>query len=134
MTENLLLPGEVILVVDDLSSARKVLQRMLEKGTGITAIEQAGDGDLALERIKQGGIALVISDWNMPKMNGIDLLKSLRSDDKLKHIPFLMVTSMSKPSAVTEALSAGVTDYLRKPFSQEILVDKVKKALGHGEG
>ena len=115
-----------ILVVDDFSTMRRINKNLLRQ-LGYTNIEEADDGSTALQRLKQGDIDFVVSDWNMPKMAGIELLKAVRSDDKLKEIPFLMVTAESDKEKVVEAVKAGVNNYVVKPFTAETLKDKIIK-------
>lgn len=121
-----LLGDKVVLLVDDVPSARRILSKFLEKGAGLTKIEQVSNGKEALDRINQGDIGLIISDWDMPQMNGIELLRAVREQGMDRHnLPFLMITSKSDEDVVIEAAHLGVSDYLLKPFSQNDLIDKV---------
>ena len=114
-----------ILVVDDFSTMRRIVKNILHQ-LGFSNIEEAEDGKMALNRLKQGGVEFVISDWNMPNMMGIDLLRQVRSDDALKSLPFLMVTAESQKENVIEAVQAGVSNYIVKPFTAETLEQKLE--------
>ena len=114
-----------ILVVDDFSTMRRIVRNILQQ-IGFTNIEEAEDGKMALNRLKGGGVNLVISDWNMPNMMGIDLLRHVRADDGLKKLPFLMVTAESQKENVIEAVQAGVSNYIVKPFTAETLEQKLE--------
>jgi two-component system chemotaxis response regulator CheY len=114
-----------ILVVDDFSTMRKIVRNILQQ-MGFTNIEEAEDGKIALKRLQDGDIEFIISDWNMPNMMGIDLLKSVRADEKLKSVPFLMVTAESQKENVLQAVQAGVSNYIVKPFTAEIMEEKMK--------
>lgn len=118
-----------VLIVDDMKTMRMVLARAL-KGLGIEHIEEADDGDTALAKIEQavaGGQAfdLVFSDWTMPRMKGIDLLRSVRKHPKLRETPFIMVTAEAEKEHVVEALKAGASHYVTKPFVLADLVEKM---------
>ncbi|MCC6932894.1 MAG: chemotaxis response regulator CheY [Deltaproteobacteria bacterium] len=114
-----------ILVVDDFSTMRRIVKNILHQ-LGFQNIEEAEDGKIALNRLKQGGVEFVISDWNMPNMMGIDLLRQVRSDEGLKALPFLMVTAESQKENVIEAVQAGVSNYIVKPFTAETLEQKLE--------
>ncbi|MBE9532396.1 MAG: chemotaxis response regulator CheY [Proteobacteria bacterium] len=118
-----------ILLVDDFSTMRRIIKNLL-KDIGYTNVEEAADGNLALDMLKSDTFEFVISDWNMPNMTGIELLKAVRADDNLKGVPFLMVTAEAKPENVTEALQAGVNNYIVKPFTSAVLKEKIDKILG----
>lgn len=113
-----------ILVVDDFSTMRRIVRNVLSQ-LGFTNIEEAEDGKAAFEKLQGGSFEFVVSDWNMPKMMGIDLLKAVRSDENLKGIPFLMVTAESQKENVLEAVRAGVSNYIVKPFTAETLEQKL---------
>ena len=113
-----------ILVVDDFSTMRRIVKNILGQ-LGFAKIEEAEDGKVALTKIENGGIEFVISDWNMPNMMGIDLLKAMRAKDSMKAIPFLMVTAESQKENVIEAVQAGVSNYIIKPFTAETLEQKL---------
>lgn len=118
-----------VLVVDDFATMRRILKNIL-KQLGFTNITEADDGTSALEELKKNNFDLIISDWNMPKMTGLELLKRVRSDDSLKEIPFLMVTAEAQKQNVIEAVQAGVSNYVVKPFTAEAISDKLQKILG----
>lgn len=118
-----------VLVVDDFATMRRILKNIL-KQLGFTNITEADDGTSALEELKKNSFDLIISDWNMPKMTGLELLKRVRSDDALKEIPFLMVTAEAQKQNVIEAVQAGVSNYVVKPFTAEAISDKLHKILG----
>lgn len=121
-----------ILVIDDMPSIRELVKNHL-KGMGYKNITEAGDGEEGLKCIVQQnssgqGLQLVISDWNMPKMKGLDLLKQLRATQEFAQLPFVLLTSESERDQVTEAVLAGVSQYVVKPFSAKIFEDKLKAA------
>lgn len=118
-----------ILVVDDFATMRRIMKNIL-KQLGYTNITEADDGTTALEELKRGSFDLIISDWNMPKMTGLDLLKLVRSDPVYKDIPFLMVTAEAQKQNVIEAVQAGVSNYVVKPFTAEAIADKLAKIIG----
>ena len=118
-----------ILVVDDFATMRRIMKNIL-KQLGYTNITEADDGTTALEELKRGSFDLIISDWNMPKMTGLDLLKIVRSDPVYKDIPFLMVTAEAQKQNVIEAVQAGVSNYVVKPFTAEAIADKLGKIIG----
>lgn len=114
-----------ILVVDDFSTMRRIVKNCL-KQLGFENITEAEDGEVALSKLGQAEFRFIISDWNMPNMMGIDLLRAVRSDTKLKGIPFLMVTAESQKENVLEAAKAGVSNYVIKPFTAEVLEQKME--------
>jgi len=118
-----------VLVVDDFASMRRIVKNVL-KQMGFTKIIEADDGSVALQVLKKEEIGLVLCDWNMPRMTGIDLLKAVKSDEDLKDIPFLMVTAEGQKDNVVEAVQAGVSNYIMKPFTAEAMEERVKKVLG----
>jgi len=118
-----------ILVVDDFATMRRIIKNIL-KQIGFSNIDEADDGEPALAKLHTGGFDLVISDWNMPKMDGLTLLKSVRSDDQLKDLPFLMVTAEAQKENVIEAVKAKVSDYIVKPFTAEVLGEKLDRIFG----
>jgi len=120
-----------ILVVDDFASMRKIIKGLL-KQIGFQNIEEADDGSTALEKLKIGEFDLVICDWNMPKVPGIEVLKAIRNDPRLKDLPFLMVTAEAKKDNVMEAVKAGVNQYIVKPFTAETLKKKIEKIFDEG--
>jgi len=120
-----------ILVVDDFASMRKIIKGLL-KQIGFKNIEEADDGSTALEKLKVGEFGLIICDWNMPKVPGIEVLKAVRNDPQLKDLPFLMVTAEAKKDNVMEAVKAGVNQYIVKPFTAETLRKKIEKIFDEG--
>ena len=120
-----------ILVVDDFASMRKIIKGLL-KQIGFQNIEEADDGSTALEKLKIGEFDLVICDWNMPEVPGIEVLKAVRNDPRLKDLPFLMVTAEAKKDNVMEAVKAGVNQYIVKPFTAETLKKKIEKIFDEG--
>src|SRR5512135_522407 len=107
-----------ILVVDDFSTMRRIVKNIL-KQLGYENIEEAEDGEQAFTKLKTGGFDFVVSDWNMPNKDGIGLLRSIRSDPELKGLPVLMVTAEAEKEKVIEAIKAGVSNYVVKPFTAE---------------
>ena len=119
-----------VLIVDDYKTMLRIVGNLL-KQLGFTNIDEATDGATALEKMRQKNYGLVISDWNMEPMTGLQLLKEVRSDIKLKAVPFIMVTAESKTENVVAAKQAGVSNYIVKPFNAETLRDKIEKVLGN---
>jgi two-component system, chemotaxis family, chemotaxis protein CheY len=117
-----------ILVVDDFATMRKVIRNLLKQG-GYEDIVEAEDGVVALRVLKSQKIDFVISDWNMPNMTGLELLKAVRADSDLGKIPFLMVTAEALQDNVVEAVKAGVSNYIVKPFTAEVLNEKIVKIV-----
>jgi two-component system chemotaxis response regulator CheY len=115
-----------ILVADDFSTMRRILSNIL-KQLGFNNFEMAEDGDVALEKLKQGKFDFVITDWNMPNMTGLDLLKNIRADENLKDLKVLLVTAEAEKEKVIQAAQAGVNDYIVKPFTAEVLQEKIDK-------
>jgi two-component system, chemotaxis family, chemotaxis protein CheY len=115
-----------ILVVDDSTTMRRIIANSL-KAAGYDDIVEAGDGAQALETMD--GVGLVLTDWNMPNMDGLTLVKTLRADPAKAGLPIIMVTSEGAREEVMEALSAGVNDYIVKPFTKDVLAAKVKGYL-----
>ncbi len=118
-----------ILVVDDYKTMLRILRNLLRQ-LNFSNIEEASDGIAALKKLRDSSIGLIISDWNMEPMTGIELLREVRGDGKLKHIPFIMVTAESKSENVIAAKEAGVSNYIVKPFSAETLRSKMASVLG----
>ena len=116
------------LVVDDYSTMRKIVRNVLGQ-IGFGNIEEAGDGASALEKLKAGGYGLVISDWNMEPMSGLELLKNVRATGSLKETPFIMVTAEGTKEKVIEAIKTGVDDYLVKPLTLAQIQNKVYGVL-----
>ncbi len=115
-----------ILVVDDFSTMRRIVKNLL-KDLGFTNTVEADDGKTALPKLQAGGIDFLITDWNMPGMTGIDLLKAVRSDTELANIPVLMVTAEAKREQIIRAAQAGVNGYVIKPFTAATLKEKIEK-------
>jgi len=121
----------LILVVDDFTTMRKILVNLLTK-IGFNNIEEAEDGSTALTKISKKKYNLVISDWNMEVMGGLELVKEIRSSDNpnIKSIPFIMVTGENKPEQLIKAKQAGVNNYIIKPFNMETLQNKISAVFG----
>jgi len=113
-----------ILVVDDFGTMRKIIKNLL-KELGYTNVDEAEDGAMALEKLKQGGFNFVITDWNMPNMPGIELLKTIRVTDGIKDMPILMVTAEAEKEKVVAAVQAKVNNYVVKPFTSAVLKEKI---------
>ena len=117
-----------ILVVDDFTTMRKVVRNLLKQG-GYENVVEAEDGVAALKVIKSQQIDFIISDWNMPNMTGIELLKAVRADAAVAATPFLMVTAEALQDNIVTAVKAGVSNYIVKPFTAEVLSEKIAKIL-----
>jgi two-component system chemotaxis response regulator CheY len=115
-----------ILVVDDFSTMRRIVKNILRQ-LNFTNIIEADDGSSALDILQKEKIDMVVSDWNMPKMTGLELLKVIRGDDALKDIPFLMVTAEAQQENIIEAVKSGVSNYIVKPFTAETLGQKINQ-------
>ena len=115
-----------ILVVDDFSTMRRIIKNLL-KDLGFANIQEADDGNTALPMLQQGDFDFVVTDWNMPGMQGIDLLRAIRADANLKHLPVLMVTAEAKKEQIVAAAQAGVNGYVVKPFTAATLKEKLDK-------
>lgn len=114
------------LVVDDFSTMRRIVRNLL-KELGFSDVQEAEDGVEALAKLRSGDFEFVVSDWNMPNMTGIELLRAIRADAKLKHLPVLMVTAEAKKENIIEAAQAGASGYVVKPFTAATLDEKLKK-------
>jgi two-component system chemotaxis response regulator CheY len=114
------------LVVDDFPTMRRIVRSLL-KELGFNNVEEAEDGVAALTRLKAGGVDFIVSDWNMPNMTGIELLKAIRADDALKGLPLLMITAEAKKENIIEAAQAGASGYIVKPFTAATLEEKLTK-------
>ncbi len=117
---------EKILIVDDFVTMRRIVKNLL-KQLGYENITEAEDGAQAFAKLKGGGFGFVVSDWNMPNLDGLGLIQKVRSDPELKSLPFLMVTAEAEKEKVIEAIKAGVSNYVVKPFTAEILKEKIEK-------
>jgi len=115
-----------ILVVDDFSTMRRIIKNLL-RDLGFTNIQEADDGNTALPMLQNGDFDFVVTDWNMPGMQGIDLLREIRKDDNLAHLPILMVTAEAKREQIIMAAQAGVNGYIVKPFTAVTLKEKLDK-------
>jgi len=115
-----------ILIVDDFSTMRRIIKNLL-RDLGFTNTVEADDGLTALPILKAGGIDFLVTDWNMPGMQGIDLLKAVRADEKMATMPVLMVTAEQKREQIIEAAQAGVNGYIVKPFTAATLKEKIDK-------
>jgi two-component system chemotaxis response regulator CheY len=121
-----------VLVVDDFSTMRRIIKNLL-RDLGFTNISEADDGSTALPMLQGGDFDFVVTDWNMPGMQGIDLLRAIRADATLAHIPVLMVTAEAKKEQIVMAAQAGVNGYIVKPFTAATLktkLDKIFERLG----
>ena len=116
------------LVVDDFSTMRRIVKNLLHD-LGYPNVTEADDGKTALPMLQGGGFDFLISDWNMPGMSGLDLIKAVRSDAKLAKLPVLMLTAEAKREQIIEAAQAGVNGYVIKPFTAETLKEKLDKIL-----
>ncbi|WDP89820.1 MAG: response regulator [Desulfobacter sp.] len=117
-----------VLIVDDFATMRRILKNIL-KQLGFKNLVEADDGTTAWDVLESQDIDLIISDWNMPKMTGLELLKKVRASAKYKTAPFLMVTAEAQKQNVIEAVQAGVSNYVVKPFTAEAISDKLTKIL-----
>ena len=127
-------PKFKILIVDDMNTMRKIIKGMLQK-MGCTDITEAPDGIPAWQAIQEAAASgkpfqFIISDWNMPGMTGIDLLKNVRAKEETKTTPFLMVTAEAEQSNIVTAVKAGVSNYIIKPFNADTLKGKIEKVFG----
>jgi two-component system chemotaxis response regulator CheY len=118
-----------VLIVDDFATMRRIVKGVL-KQLGFNNIIEAEDGNAALEELKKEKIGLIVSDWNMPNMSGLDLLKAVRANDQFKGIPFIMVTAEGQKENVIEAVKSGVSNYIIKPFTPETFNEKLQKIFG----
>ncbi len=115
-----------ILVVDDFSTMRRIIKNLLRE-LGFTNVSEADDGQTALPKLQSGDFDLLITDWNMPGMTGIDLLRAVRADEKLANLPVLMVTAEARREQIIAAAQAGVNGYIIKPFTAGTLKEKLEK-------
>lgn len=119
-------PNMKILVVDDMSTMRRITKNFL-KQLGFNNVEEAENGQDGLAKLRADSYGFVVSDWNMPVMTGIEMLRAIRADEKLKTLPVLMVTAEAQKDNIVEAAQAGVSNYIVKPFTAETLQDKMNK-------
>lgn len=115
-----------VMVVDDFSTMRRIVKNIL-KQLGYENIEEAEDGVQALNKLQSGGADFIVTDWNMPNMTGLELLKAVRGDGDLKEVPVLMVTAEAEKENIIAAVEAGVSNYIVKPFTAETLKEKIDK-------
>lgn len=115
-----------ILIVDDFSTMRRIIKNLL-RDLGFSNTQEADDGQTALPMLQSGNFDFLVTDWNMPGMTGIDLLKAVRADEKLAALPVLLVTAEQKREQIIEAAQAGVNGYIVKPFTAEVLKEKIGK-------
>ena len=120
-----------VLIVDDYKTMLRIIRNLL-KQIGFENVDEAADGTEALGKLRAKRYGLVISDWNMSPMTGLELLQAVRADAKLATLPFIMITAESKTENVVAAKQAGVSNYIVKPFNAETLQGKIEKVLGHG--
>ena len=114
------------LVIDDFPTMRRIVRNLL-KELGYSNVEEAEDGMDALSKLREGSFDFVVSDWNMPNLDGLEMLKQIRQDDQLKHLPVLMVTAEAKKENIIEAAQAGASGYVVKPFTAGTLEEKLNK-------
>ncbi|NSL55345.1 chemotaxis protein CheY [Uliginosibacterium sp. IMCC34675] len=114
------------LVVDDFSTMRRIVRNLL-KELGYTNVDEAEDGVVAMQKLTAGGFDFVVTDWNMPNMTGIELLKAIRANAQLSHLPVLMITAEAKKENIIEAAQAGASGYIVKPFTAATLSEKLGK-------
>lgn len=118
-----------VLIVDDFATMRRIVKNILTQ-LGYKSIIEADDGTTALNVLKQEKVGLIISDWNMPKMTGLDLLKNVRANPEWASIPFIMVTAEAQQDNIILAVKAKVSQYIVKPFTADTLGEKINKVLG----
>ncbi len=121
-------PNTKFLVVDDFSTMRRIVRNLL-KELGYSNIEEAEDGAMGLAKLKEGSFDFVVSDWNMPNMDGLTMLKHIRADENLKSLPVLMVTAEAKKENIIAAAQAGANGYVVKPFTAATLDEKLAKVF-----
>lgn len=119
-------PKMKFLVVDDFSTMRRIVRNLL-KELGFANVDEAEDGAIALQKLQTGGFDFVVSDWNMPNMDGLTLLQTVRATPNLKHLPVLMITAEAKKENIIAAAQAGASGYIVKPFTSATLSEKLQK-------
>ena len=119
-------PKMRFLVVDDFSTMRRIVRNLL-KELGFTNVDEAEDGAIALQKLQSGGFEFVVTDWNMPNMDGLTLLQSIRATPTLKHLPVLMITAEAKKENIIAAAQSGASGYIVKPFTAGTLSEKLNK-------
>ena len=119
-------PKLKFLVVDDFSTMRRIVRNLL-KELGYTNVDEAEDGAIALQKLNSGSFDFVVTDWNMPNMDGLTLLQTIRRTPQLKHLPVLMITAEAKKENIIAAAQAGASGYVVKPFTAVTLAEKLQK-------
>ena len=119
-------PKMRFLVVDDFSTMRRIVRNLL-KELGFTNVDEAEDGAIALQKLQGGGFEFVVTDWNMPNMDGLTLLQTIRATPNLKHLPVLMITAEAKKENIIAAAQAGASGYIVKPFTAATMSEKLNK-------
>lgn len=122
-----------ILIVDDFSTMRRIIKNLL-RDLGFNNTEEADDGNTGLPKLQSGNYDFLVTDWNMPGMTGIDLLRAVRADERLKELPVLMVTAEAKKEQIVMAAQEGVNGYIVKPFTAQTLKEKIDKIFERIEG
>ncbi len=122
-----------ILIVDDFSTMRRIIKNLL-RDLGFNNTDEADDGNTGLPKLQTGNFDFLVTDWNMPGMTGIDLLRAVRADEKLKTMPVLMVTAEAKKEQIVLAAQEGVNGYIVKPFTAQTLKEKIDKIFERIEG
>ena len=122
-----------ILIVDDFSTMRRIIKNLL-RDLGFNNTQEADDGNTGLPMLQNGNFDFLVTDWNMPGMTGIDLLRAVRADEKLKDLPVLMVTAEAKKEQIVMAAQEGVNGYIVKPFTAQTLKEKIEKIFERIEG
>jgi two-component system chemotaxis response regulator CheY len=120
--------GMNVMIVDELLNMRKIIKGLL-RNLGFVNIDEAHDGSVALSMLKEKSFGLVISEWDIPTMNGLELLKAIRSDDDLNGLRFILITAEAKQEKIIEALKSGANNYILKPFTEEILQKKLEEVF-----
>jgi two-component system chemotaxis response regulator CheY len=115
-----------ILIVDDFSTMRRIIRNIL-KQLEFTNVEEAEDGNVAFEKLKEADYDLLITDWNMPNMSGLDLLKEIRANEKLEDLKILLVSAEAEKENIIQAVQAGANEYIVKPFTADVLGQKINK-------
>lgn len=118
-----------VLIVDDFATMRRIVKNILTQ-LGFKNFIEADDGSTAWDILQKEQVDFIVSDWNMPKMTGIELLKKVRADERFQNIPFLMVTAEAQKENIVEAVKARVSNYIVKPFTPETLSEKIEKIFG----
>jgi two-component system chemotaxis response regulator CheY len=122
-----------ILIVDDFSTMRRIIKNLL-RDLGFNNTDEADDGNTGLPKLQSGNYDFLVTDWNMPGMTGIDLLRAVRADERLKSLPVLLVTAEAKKEQIVMAAQEGVNGYIVKPFTAQTLKEKIEKIFERIEG